>query len=106
MALSDFVSSHFLISLSLAILPVISIGIGLYDVVMRYINPSGRRVLPYPPGPPPASYIAGHITQIPQTNAWEGYAQWAKQYGAFVYLCPVYNATADNSFVALKSKAI
>lgn len=63
-----------LISIALGILPVFGIAIGLYDVIMRWINPPSRKVLPYPPGP----RIANHL---PRDNNWLVYSDWAKKYG-------------------------
>ncbi|KAF9533207.1 cytochrome P450 [Crepidotus variabilis] len=41
--------------------------------------------LPYPPGPPPASWLGGNIADVPQVKPWLQYTDWKKQYGNLVY---------------------
>ncbi|KJA23111.1 hypothetical protein HYPSUDRAFT_602568 [Hypholoma sublateritium FD-334 SS-4] len=42
--------------------------------------------LPYPPGPPPTSFIAGNMSDISTPNVWRKYTEWTKQYGNIIYL--------------------
>ncbi|KAF9046700.1 cytochrome P450 [Panaeolus papilionaceus] len=72
------IEPRLLISIALGILPVFGIAIGLYDVIMRWINPPSRKVLPYPPGP----RIANHL---PRDNNWLVYSDWAKKYGDIIH---------------------
>lgn len=44
---------------------------------------SSLRRLPYPPGPPEKSIIAGNMSDLPSSFAWLTYIEWGKKYGAF-----------------------
>ncbi|PPQ94347.1 hypothetical protein CVT25_000402 [Psilocybe cyanescens] len=41
-----------------------------------------RSNLPYPPGPPPKSLLAGNLTDLPPKRAWETYNKWSETYNS------------------------
>ncbi|KAJ7805769.1 cytochrome P450 [Mycena olivaceomarginata] len=49
----------------------------------RFVSP--KRGLPLPPGPP-RRYITGNLHQLPTSQPWLQYADWAKEYGPVISL--------------------
>ncbi|KAF9533208.1 cytochrome P450 [Crepidotus variabilis] len=41
--------------------------------------------LPYPPGPPPSSWLGGNIKDVPGIKPWLRYTDWKKRYGNLVH---------------------
>ena len=70
----------FLVSLSLAILPLAGVVFSIYLTYSRWLE-SPFRGLPYPPGPLSKNIISGNSSDIPRSRPWHTYATWAKIYG-------------------------
>ncbi|KAF9533214.1 cytochrome P450 [Crepidotus variabilis] len=44
-----------------------------------------RKRAPFPPGPPPKSWIAGNVRDLPPERPWLQCTEWSKKYGSLVY---------------------
>ncbi|KAF9533206.1 cytochrome P450 [Crepidotus variabilis] len=44
-----------------------------------------RSRLPFPPGPPPSSWLGGNVGDIPEIKPWLRCAEWSKDFGNLIY---------------------
>ncbi|KAF9479259.1 cytochrome P450 [Pholiota conissans] len=52
----------------------------LYSTFQQWRSP--LRKLPYPPGPPEKSFIAGNTSDMPTERTWLAFAEWGRKYGS------------------------
>lgn len=75
MALSDLT-----VAVLLALLPLTSVLFALYSSYAKW-HESPFRQTRLPPGPPPSGLLLGSQRDVPSSQAWVKYAEWAKKYG-------------------------
>ncbi|KAJ6561144.1 cytochrome P450 [Mycena vulgaris] len=63
---------------------ILALGAAALLVTLHYVKPKNKRA-PFPPGPKGLP-ILGNIADLPQSQPWLTFSQWAKEHGPIVHL--------------------